>query len=785
MANVTHRIMLAIQARNEAKNKLLGLGNQIDRIAGLATAGGVLYLGKQIADVTWELAQLGAQAERIDRSFRTMWGGQALDALETMRQAARGGIADSDMMLSANRAMMLGVAKTSEELAALMEVARARGEKMGLSMQQAFDNIVTGIGRASPMILDNLGIVVNAAETYEAYAASIGKSADALTKAEQIRALTQRVIRESEALTASGNAMTVGAAGEILDAAELDAQGQIERVRASWKNFREEVGRDIVEFFNPPGQQNALADWLDQQTQGIRDSRSADDLYFGFQDDLRAWLEIDAVSRDVADRVATRAIQLRADFNSGRISIDQMTAGIADLRAEVDAFSGGWIGRLDDMAALYAETTDNLNKLAQAHELTDIQVMVLTDRARDLYEQMRQNKIGQDEYMEALTSGQYAWVAEQLDGIAASANSVEEQVRLATFALYGLSAAVASAPWGEAALAAQRSVEAAKAAAIGMEIERRAAEKSAKVQAVIQRMEEERAETWGVTLQAQRDYNYLIADEAGKLAILEGELAGVVKGSAEWYRIQSDIYRLTHKGGGGGALSQSASELRSMIEGVLQPTDVTEWDMAETRLGIYTDKWDEHIRRLRSAATDADSQWKHLIPTEILAQGEDAIKLYVREQERLLNAGLWDRLGEGFDGAQAMDAIFAELHRVAEEKAGRENLIATIMADPRARGLGVTRADLAHMLGDPDAAGLDMASNVARGFSETNLAATVTAEFGKQMIAQETEWERQGGVAIRAFERGLRDNLTPTLATDIARWIAPFVSEAMTDRVAG
>ena len=69
--------------------------------------------------------------------------------------------------------------------------------------------------------------------------------------------------------------------------------------------------------------------------------------------------------------------------------------------------------------------------------------------------------------------------------------------------------------------------------------------------------------------------------------------------------------------------------------------------MAETRLGRYGDKWDEYLRRLRSAATDANSQWKHLIPTDVLAQGEDAIKLYVREQERLMNAGLWDRLGRG------------------------------------------------------------------------------------------------------------------------------------------
>ena len=89
------------------------------------------------------------------------------------------------------------------------------------------------------------------------------------------------------------------------------------------------------------------------------------------------------------------------------------------------------------------------------------------------------------------------------------------------------------------------------------------------------------------------------------------------------------------------------------------------------------------------------------------------------------------------------------------------------------------------MLGDTDAAGLDMASNVARGFAETNLAASVTDEFGKQMIAQEAEWRRLGGVAVGAFEQGVRDGLSPSLAGDMARWLVPYLTEAMTDRVAG
>lgn len=54
---------------------------------------------------------------------------------------------------------------------------------------------------------------------------------------------------------------------------------------------------------------------------------------------------------------------------------------------------------------------------------------------------------------------------------------------------------------------------------------------------------------------AQRDYEYSIADSAGKLAILKKELSGVEKGSADYYKILGEINQLENqkpKGGGGG-----------------------------------------------------------------------------------------------------------------------------------------------------------------------------------------------------------------------------------------
>jgi hypothetical protein len=62
-------------------------------------------------------------------------------------------------MLSVNKAVALGVGNNMEDLARLLEIARVKGQALGVDTTQAFNDMVTGIGRGSPLILDNLGII--------------------------------------------------------------------------------------------------------------------------------------------------------------------------------------------------------------------------------------------------------------------------------------------------------------------------------------------------------------------------------------------------------------------------------------------------------------------------------------------------------------------------------------------------------------------------------------------------------------------------------------------------
>jgi hypothetical protein len=71
---------------------------------------------------------------------------------------------------------------------------------MGITTEQAFDRLVTGLGRGSAKILDDLGIIVHVTQINEAYATSLGKTADQLTDAEKKQALVNEVCARARPL---------------------------------------------------------------------------------------------------------------------------------------------------------------------------------------------------------------------------------------------------------------------------------------------------------------------------------------------------------------------------------------------------------------------------------------------------------------------------------------------------------------------------------------------------------------------------------------------------------
>jgi len=226
-------------AGKAADGGLKGISDGLSAVwkVGMSAAAAVAAAAGTVKLLT-DAAQEGAAFQRMEEasgSLAESIGADMDDILSSLRGASLGMVSDFDLMQSASRAMMLGVSADAGELSQLMEVAAIRGRAMGLTTTQAFNDIVTGIGRASPLILDNLGIVVDAEARYKAYADSVGKTAEELSKAEKTQALLNGVLESSKGLLESTGGLTV------------DNAGKWEQLSAAQKNYFDMVKGDIAD----------------------------------------------------------------------------------------------------------------------------------------------------------------------------------------------------------------------------------------------------------------------------------------------------------------------------------------------------------------------------------------------------------------------------------------------------------------------------------------------------------------------------------------------------------
>lgn len=139
------------------------------------------------ASVTEFIAK-GSQLQSVETSFfrlSTAAKQSGSDILTSMRGATRGMVSDLDLMLGANKALLLGLPVTAQSMGELSEAATKLGKAMGLDATKSLDDLITALGRSSPLILDNLGLSVKLGEANDAYAKKLGTTGDALTESER------------------------------------------------------------------------------------------------------------------------------------------------------------------------------------------------------------------------------------------------------------------------------------------------------------------------------------------------------------------------------------------------------------------------------------------------------------------------------------------------------------------------------------------------------------------------------------------------------------------------
>tara|TARA_R100000234_G_scaffold3488_1_gene2912 strand:+ start:6562 stop:8721 length:2160 start_codon:yes stop_codon:yes gene_type:complete len=189
-----------------------------------------------------QLINFSQQASRLDSmkaSFASLAGGtmDSQKALEDLRIATNNTMSEFDLLQQANNALVLGVAKNSDEMAEMFDIAQRLGRALGRDTASSVESLITGIGRQSRLMLDNIGIIVKTKDAYAVYAEELNKSVDSLTEVEQKQAFLNATLDSAK--------RAVALAGDEFE----NSQSMFEKLSATSENTSAIIGEALTPAF--------------------------------------------------------------------------------------------------------------------------------------------------------------------------------------------------------------------------------------------------------------------------------------------------------------------------------------------------------------------------------------------------------------------------------------------------------------------------------------------------------------------------------------------------------
>ena len=186
--------------------KMKGLGVAL---AGVFAVGKIIEFGK-------ELMKLGGEVEGVRQAFNRL---NDPTLLANMRKATRGTIDDLKLMQYAVKADNFGIPLS--KLATYFEFATKRASQTGESVDYLVESIVTGIGRKSVLVMDNLGI--------------------------SAVALQDEVARVGDFGIAAGNIIEreIGKMGDVI----LTNAQRVDALKSSWQNVKIQLSEKLAPVF--------------------------------------------------------------------------------------------------------------------------------------------------------------------------------------------------------------------------------------------------------------------------------------------------------------------------------------------------------------------------------------------------------------------------------------------------------------------------------------------------------------------------------------------------------
>ena len=301
----------------------------------LAPAMAGAFAVRAIAMFTKEAIILGSQLEGIKSAFELIEN-TGKTSMSVLKEATRGAVNEMTLMSLAVQAKNFQV--PLENLGKFFEFATIRAAQTGESVEHLTRSIVLGIGRKSPLILDNLGI------TLVRLKEAMGKVGRESASVADISAAVAKIAKEEvEALTALGLAATTSAQ-------------KLSALAASFKNLKAETGEDFATsegFSSVTGFFTQMLDkkLIDRQIKEMTQSLGMSDKEVGLIGfDMFKTLDYHHDINNSIELAGVLTKKLSDRFKLARINIQQIAGSVKDATRTTVEWRKAAIKGLDDEA---------------------------------------------------------------------------------------------------------------------------------------------------------------------------------------------------------------------------------------------------------------------------------------------------------------------------------------------------------------------------------------------------------------------------------------------------
>ena len=183
-----------------------GLDNVDKRIKNIAKsaikAGAAFFGGRAIISGLQKSIELGGKFQGVETGFNNLAksAGFTAQAFDKFKKATDGTMGSIELMTQANNAMLLGITDSEDQMAEMFDIAQRLAQGLGKDTAFGIESLVTGLGRQSKLMLDNLGIMIDVEKANADYAKSLNRSASSLTDQEKKQAFVNATMESGRRL---------------------------------------------------------------------------------------------------------------------------------------------------------------------------------------------------------------------------------------------------------------------------------------------------------------------------------------------------------------------------------------------------------------------------------------------------------------------------------------------------------------------------------------------------------------------------------------------------------